>query len=159
MGSGKTSLGKKLARKRDMNFIDLDKFIEEKERTTIFSIFKKKGEDYFRIVESENLKLLKGLKNTIVSTGGGAPCYFDNMDWMNANGLTVYLKMDPKMLFNRLKSSKNDRPLLKNKSKKEKLAYIHEKLAEREKYYEKAKIIVEAKGLKADDLSNLIESY
>ncbi len=159
MGAGKTTLGKKIARKRGMNFIDLDQYIEEKERSKISAMFRKKGEEYFRIVESENLKLLGGLKNTVISTGGGVPCFYDNMDWMNSNGLTVYLKMEPSALLQRLKASKTDRPLLKNKSKKEKLEFIKEKLKEREEFYNKAKIVVDAKDLKPDELLSVIESH
>ncbi len=152
MGSGKTSSGKTLARKMDFDFIDLDELIVKKQGRSIAEIFNKEGEKYFRNLESENLKLLERISSTIVSVGGGTPCFNDNMNWMNAEGLTVYLKLDPGAIYMRLKNADKKRPLIAGKSKTEMLEFIHRSLEKREKYYSKAKLIIEAKNLRIDKL-------
>jgi shikimate kinase len=102
MGCGKTTLGRKLASRLDYEFIDLDDIFEEKVGMTITEYFSAFGEDAFRKLESEVLKQTKYPENAVVSTGGGLPCFFDNMDWMNAHGKTIYIKLSPKTLANRL---------------------------------------------------------
>src|SRR5664279_2309648 len=114
MGSGKTTIGKKLASVLGWSFIDLDKEIEKHEGKTISVIFSEKGEDYFREVESHLIRNLKSGTDTIISTGGGTPCYSNNMDIMLKSGLTIYLKLTPSQLRNRLSESKGDRPLIKD---------------------------------------------
>lgn len=152
MGSGKTTIGKKLARRMDYNFIDLDDFIENKEGKRIREIFAASGEEEFRQIEAENLRLLEKIRDTIVSVGGGAPCFHENIEWMNQNGFTVYLKQTPEFLFSRLKSSKGKRPLIKGLKKKELYDFIVNSLEERSLYYEKAKLIVDPKDLKPKNL-------
>lgn len=159
MGSGKTTLGKKLARRMDYNFIDLDEFIETKESKKIKKIFSSYGEEKFRVIEAENLRLLEILKNVVISTGGGAPCFHHNMEWMNRNGLTVYLKHDVESLFYRLKHAKKKRPLIKGMSKSNLFNYIRDTLDSREEYYNQAKIILESKSLKPKDLEAAIKEY
>jgi shikimate kinase len=159
MGSGKTTLGKKLARRMGMNFIDLDEFIEKKEGKSLPKIFATDGEKAFRQMEAENLRLLENIPASIISLGGGAPCFHDNMSWMNQNGLTVYLKQTPEFLYSRLKSSKGKRPLISGLSKKELLDYINEKLEERSQFYEKARIIIESKNMKARLLEEKIRLF
>ena len=111
MGSGKTTLGRKLASKMGYEFIDLDHKLEQQVELSIAEYFSFFGEDAFRKLESTVLKKTPYPENVIISTGGGLPCYFDNMDWMKANGKVVYIKLSPKTLADRLESGKEERPL------------------------------------------------
>ncbi|MEP7127366.1 MAG: shikimate kinase [Chitinophagales bacterium] len=147
MGSGKTTVGKQLASLLQYDFIDLDEYLQKKEGATITQLFEEKGEAYFRERESHYLKSLDGSERLVVSTGGGAPCFFDNMEWMNKHGTTVYLKAAPGLLADRLAKGRDHRPLLKGKSEQEVLEFIRQKLAERENFYLTAKVIVEAASL------------
>ena len=117
MGSGKSTSGKKLASLLGWSFIDLDKRIEEHTGLTIPEIFSRYGETFFRNVETEILRSLKSHVNTVISTGGGTPCHDDNMDYMLETGLTIYLKLTPDQLKNRLSGSKGERPLIKDVKK------------------------------------------
>jgi len=143
MGSGKSTAGKKLASALGWTFIDLDRKIEERAGKTIPQIFSQDGEDHFRTVESEVLKSLGCLSETVVSTGGGTPCHGDNLEFMLETGLTIYLKMSPGQLTQRLLNSSGERPLLKNVPDDKLIYFIEEKLAYREKWYSKAHFIVE----------------
>jgi shikimate kinase len=142
MGSGKSTTGKRLAESMGWSFIDLDRKIEEIAGKTIPEIFETEGEAKFRITEAEALKSLYSSKQTVISTGGGAPCYGDNMDFMLASGVTVYLKLTPGQLTERLLSSSTDRPLIKNIPDKELQGFIEEKLSFREAWYARADIII-----------------
>ncbi|MFW5645529.1 MAG: shikimate kinase [Bacteroidota bacterium] len=159
MGSGKTTLGRKLARRMEYNFIDLDEFIENKESKKISKIFSSYGENKFRVMEAENLRLLEILKDAVISTGGGAPCFYDNMEWMNTRGITIYLKHDVESLFRRLRASNKKRPLIKGMSKGKLFNYIRETLALREEYYNQSKIIMEDVPLKAKDIEASVKEY
>jgi shikimate kinase len=141
MGSGKTAIGKRLAPILNMQFLDMDAYIEEKQQKKISELFAEKGESGFREIERLCLHEIANLDNVIISTGGGAPCYFDNMDVMNASGTTIYLKSDPEVLAERLNFCKQNRPLIKDKSLDELRIYVVDKLAEREKWYNQAQII------------------
>ncbi len=158
MGSGKSTAGKKLASLFKWSYIDLDKRIEDHTGKSIPEIFAQHGEEYFRLVESELLKRIVSGENTVVSTGGGSPCYSDNMDYMLKTGLTVYLKMSPLQLKKRLSDSEGDRPLIKGLSEDELLSFIREKLASREPWYNRAEIIVESKNLNINSLYRAIKS-
>ncbi len=155
MGSGKTTLGKRLAKFLGYAFVDLDKVIETRAGESIPRYFQEHGEDAFRKLERECLQAGLPARNTVVATGGGAPCYFDNMDWMNRNGVTVYLMLSPGALASRLKGSA-DRPLIAGKSGPELVAFIEAKLAERESYYKKAVCWVDALNLTAEKLAEYI---
>jgi shikimate kinase len=158
MGSGKSTAGRKLASLLDWSFIDLDKKIEEYTGKTIPELFSQYGEEYFRNVESEVLKSLKGQINIVISTGGGTPCHYDNMDYMLATGLTLYLKLTPGQLRNRLADSTQDRPLIKGLTSEGLLEYIEEKLAYREKWYNCAEVTVEGVNLDINFLHSLVRS-
>ncbi|MEO6166084.1 MAG: shikimate kinase [Chitinophagales bacterium] len=158
MGSGKTTVGKQLASILHYDFIDLDEYIESKEQSTISNLFEVKGESYFREKESYYLKSLDAMERLVLSTGGGTPCFFDNMDWMNANGTTVYLKAVPKLLADRLKKEREHRPLLKGKSDTEVIDFIHDKLMEREIFYLSAKVIAEAVSLNGKKLHHELKT-
>jgi shikimate kinase len=143
MGCGKTTAGKKLASAINFSFIDLDHEIERKEQRPIREIFSLSGEDYFRKVESETLHDLDIITDTIISTGGGTPCYGDNLLFMKETGVVVYLKMTPQQLKNRLGNMAGKRPLLKDLKEIELIDYITEKLKEREPFYEQATLVVD----------------
>ncbi len=140
MGVGKTTIGKLLSRELDVEFIDLDKFIESRYRKTIQDIFAKKGEEKFRIIEREMLREIATFQNVLISTGGGTPCFYDNMDVMNQQGITVYIKATVEQLVSRLLASKNIRPILQNKTPQELQSFVTAHLAEREEFYTKAKL-------------------
>jgi shikimate kinase len=148
MGSGKSTAGKKLASHLRWSFIDLDKTIENMTGMKIRDIFSEKGEAFFRQTESEALQGMASESNAVISTGGGTPCFGNNMDFMLGTGLTVYLRMTPAMLKSRLADSSDYRPLLKDIDIEDLEEYIAGKLSEREKWYSRAEIIVD--GCNAD---------
>jgi shikimate kinase len=156
MGSGKTTTGKRLAFRLNWSFIDLDQEIELMTGMKIRDIFSEKGEPFFRATESEALHKMESVTNTVISTGGGSPCYGDNMDFMIRNGLTVYLKMTPDQLRSRLVKSSDKRPLLKDVGKEDLLEYIEGKLAEREKWYSRAEITMDGPGTNISALYSLV---
>ena len=138
MGCGKTTLGRKLAKHLGYAFIDLDEVLEQTAGMTIAEYFAKHGEDQFRLLESRVLKETVYPTEAIVSTGGGLPCFFDHIDWMNAHGKTLYISMPPKALAERLENGNQDRPLLREKRGEALVAFIEEKLAQREPFYKQA---------------------
>jgi shikimate kinase len=140
MGSGKTTTGLKLAGLLGWPFTDLDKSIEKHTGLTIPEIFAIHGEQWFRGVESEVLRSLRSMKNGVISTGGGTPCHEDNMDYMLETGLTLYLKLTPGQLKSRLSGTKGERPLIKDLDEEGLLRFIEEKLAVREKCYNRAEL-------------------
>jgi shikimate kinase len=158
MGCGKTTLAKKLSLRLAYKLIDLDLEIEKRIGKSVGAYFAEHGEDAFRKLESETLKSLQYDHNTIIATGGGTPCYYDNMDWMNINGHTIYIEMPPKALAKRLEKGKNKRPLIKNLDKQALESYIEQKLQERTGHYKKARSIVNGINTSADDLKLLILS-
>lgn len=138
MGAGKTTLGRALADRLGITFIDLDNYIEERYRKSISQIFAEKGEDGFRDIERRMLHEVAEFEDVIISTGGGTPCFFDNMDYMNQMGLTVYLQASLERLFIRLSIARKQRPLIKDKSDEELREFIAQQLAKREPYYSRA---------------------
>ena len=159
MGSGKTTTGKKLARKLAYDFIDIDALIESETKISISNFFEEFGEEKFRLIEQQEIKKTFKLKNTVISTGGGAPCFFNNMDEINKNGISIYLKADIPLIVSRLKNGKDQRPLVKNKDKEELKKYISELLSKRELFYNSAKLVVDAKSLNIEKLGTLIQSF
>ncbi len=139
MGAGKTTVGKELAKALGVTFYDLDWYIESRMRRTVKTLFDERGEDGFRRIEHNMLHEIAEFENVIIGCGGGTPCFFDNMDYMNAQGETIYLKATPEILLEHLKMGKGVRPLLLGKSEEEKLAFITDNLAQREVYYCQAK--------------------
>lgn len=142
MGSGKSTAGRKIASALGWTFIDLDRKIEERAGKSIPLIFAQEGEDHFRFIETEVLKSMGNLSETIISTGGGTPCHGENMEFMLEAGLTIYLKLTPGQLTQRLLTSSGERPLLKNVPDDKLIYFIEEKLAYREKWYNRAKVII-----------------
>ncbi|MBL4578534.1 MAG: shikimate kinase [Flavobacteriales bacterium] len=144
MGSGKTSVGKRLAKSLDIEFIDLDKHIELRAGKSINDIFRDLGETKFRELEREALADLKGKSKCVIATGGGTPCFHDNIQFMNAGGKTVYLELTGDQLLKRLAKSRSKRPLLKDLTDKELKVFIEEKLKERASSYLEAQHRVDA---------------
>ena len=113
MASGKSTFGKELAKDKGLPFLDLDESVESREGRSISEIFAKEGEEYFRKREREILhEICNEADEFVLATGGGTPCFFDNMDYMNQAGTTVFLNTSPLVIVDRLKRQRADRPLL-----------------------------------------------
>jgi len=143
MGSGKSTVGKGLAKAFGLQFIDLDTYIEKRNFKTIPELFATVGEEGFRKAEQKALHEVSEFENVVIATGGGAPCFFDNMEVIKRTGKSVYLRGTPHILAERLLNSKTERPLIKGKSEEELITFIHETLAKREKWYLQADIILD----------------
>ena len=156
MGCGKTTTGKKLAAKLGYPFFDLDHQIEAELGKTIAAYFNEYGEAAFRQLENTKIKTFDYPGNAVIATGGGTPCYFDNMDWMNANGLTVYINMNAQALAKRLEKGKAKRPLLSGLDSPGLISFIEQKLEDRNPFYTQAKLIVPGISLNADILKEQI---
>ena len=141
MGAGKTSIGKALSAKMKYSFVDLDFFIERRYHKTIRQIFEEKGEDAFREIECKALREVAEFENVIVSTGGGTPCFHQNMMFMKERGTTVYLKASNEELVRRINLNKNTRPLLKDFSNDKLSRFVEQTMARRSSFYEQAQII------------------
>ena len=157
MGAGKTTVGKVLSRQLGLSFIDLDHYIEGRYHKTVGQLFAEKGEDAFRDIERRMLREVAAFEDVLVSTGGGAPCFFDNMEFMNGAGQTVYLKVSVEELAKRLELCKSTRqigratrPILKGRSGDELKAFIAESLEKREPFYSKASIVFDAEEMMTD---------
>jgi shikimate kinase len=140
MCSGKTTLGKYLAKEMNLHFIDLDEYIEEKESQTIAQIFEVNGEYIFRELEHNYLKELSLLDDVIIATGGGAPCFSNNMKLINDTGISVYLKTSISVLIDRLLVMGDNRPLVRGQSREELNKFVIPHFKDRESFYEEAKI-------------------
>ncbi|OJV38352.1 MAG: shikimate kinase [Bacteroidales bacterium 36-12] len=159
MGSGKSAMGKLLADKLGLTFIDLDAYIENKYRRTIANIFADEGETAFREMEKNCLHEVSDFEDVVIATGGGAPCFFDNMEHMNSCGETIYLRLTPEHLVQRLSSSKAGvRPLLQNKKGNELLQQITELLKIREPFYMQAQLIIEGSDEEIERQIKLLDS-
>ena len=150
MGAGKTTVGKALSRELGIPFYDLDWYIESRMRKTVPQIFAQKGEEGFRIIEHNMLHEVAEFEDVIISCGGGTPCFFDNMEYLNSQGETIYLKATPEVLHKPLRMGKTIRPLLLDKSPEEMLLFIREQLQHREPFYLKARHTLDV---------NLLDSY
>jgi len=142
MGCGKTTVGSLLALKLGYSFIDLDTYIENRYVKKIAEIFAEKGENTFREIEHRMLAEVSELENVVVSTGGGAACFFNNIEIMNKSGISVYLKLSAKKLAERLHKAKAMRPLIKDKTDEELPVFISDGLSKREKFYMQASFII-----------------
>jgi shikimate kinase len=156
MGCGKSTLGRKLAARTGFDFIDLDKTIEGKVGCTIADYFREYGEQGFRELERDSLQKTIFPDCAIIATGGGAPCFFDNMDWMNRNGQTVYINLTPQTLADRLEHGKAERPLISRFSQEKLVEFITEKLQEREAFYKEAQHELNGVGLNAEKLAEVL---
>jgi len=155
MGSGKTSLGKKLAKKLNLPFFDLDQLVEEQEHCLIIEIFKNKGEDYFRALETAVLKdLMQTNTDFVLSLGGGTPCFNNNMDIINQSGTSIYLKYNAGILTSRLLAAKQERPLIAEKNAEELKQFVDDLLTQRVSFYLQSKIIVEGATISVNEILN-----
>lgn len=138
MGSGKTTVGRALAKELGLQFYDLDWYIESRRRKTVAQLFAEVGENGFRQIERNMLHEVAEFENVVVSCGGGTPCFFDNMDYMTQQADVVWLKAEPEVLYKHLLMGKTERPLLKGKSPEELISFIRQQLEQRTPYYSKA---------------------
>ncbi len=158
MGSGKTTIGKKLAAKLHLKFLDLDHTIEQEEKRSINTIFKEQGENYFRKMEHNTLKKLITQNDIIISCGGGTPCYYNNMELMNQKGITLYIELSAMALYSRLKEQKAKRPLLENIPNDKLLLFIEQKLQERVSFYDQSLIKTSALSMNVNHIAEYLES-
>ena len=156
MGAGKTTLGKALARALGVPFIDLDWYVEERFHKSIPELFAERGESGFRELERNILLEAGEFEDVVISTGGGTPCFFDNMDYMNAQGLTVFLDVPVEVLFRRLQGATRQRPILRGKTDDELRAFIGEALAGRLPFYSRARYRFD--GSRLESRSQIAES-
>ncbi len=138
MAAGKTTLGKALAKEMGLQFIDLDHYIENRYRCTVSQLFAQRGEEAFRQIERNMLHEVAEFEDVVIATGGGTPCFFDNMDYMNAQGVTVFLDASVDVIYTRLTIARVQRPLVAGKSAEELRTYIAEMLGRRMPYYSRA---------------------
>jgi len=156
MGCGKTTSGKKLAAALNYPFFDLDHQIVAATGQSIATYFGQFGENAFRLLEKQTLQDFEYPADCVISTGGGTPCYFNNMDWMNVHGLTIYIDMPPAALAKRLEQGKHKRPLLKDLDEREMVAFITDKLQDRLAYYRRSKLIIDGINLSTEQLKTAV---
>lgn len=158
--SGKSTLGKELAKNLGFSFTDMDKLIETREQKTISEIFSTQGETHFRELERKTLHGFQPDQSMVIATGGGVPCFFDNMDYMKKHGISVFLNVELNDLAKRLyKAQGNNRPLLdKSQSEEAVIATIKKTFEERLPFYKQADIQVDGE-ISVNQLLWLIESY
>jgi shikimate kinase len=156
-GSGKTTLGRELAARLDYAFLDLDEEIVRKEQESILDIFRTKGEEYFRETEARTLRTLLQPENIVVSTGGGTPCFQENLSWMNEYGVTIWLNVPVAELTNRLwKSTLSERPFLNSPAPEALENRLSQLLESRITCYQKAKFSIEGPEISAEQVAGLI---
>ena len=158
MGSGKTHWGRVWANFHEMPFHDLDEVIEKAEGKSVLDIFEKKGEQYFRFQESIALRTMSQYDDCIIACGGGAACFEENIEWMNENGLTIYLHASAQELLENIMKEKDKRPLLNKVNEAELLFFIQKKLEERIGFYEKAKIQLRVADLSEESFKKIVSS-
>ncbi len=159
MGAGKSTVSVRLARKLGFERFDLDELFELRYKVSVHDFFQKYGQELFRKFESQLLKETVSIDNAVISCGGGTPCFYDNMYWMNQHGLTVYLKLSHQAIHSRLILSKKKRPLIAKKNPEELFLFIRNHLRQRNIYYSQAKITVTGESLNMDQLLKLIKEY
>ena len=159
MGVGKTTVGKKLARRLGYRFVDMDDFFEEKFKIEIHRFFDKYDEPLFRKLEHDRLKKTFEMKGVVVATGGGAPCHYGGIEEISHHGISIFLEMPPAIIAYRLLHARRKRPLVMGKTGETLTQYIEEKLDERLSCYEKADIKVNAVQVDIAALAENIKHY
>ena len=159
-GSGKSTLGRKLASKLDLKFMDLDTYIEEMTGKNIPAFYAEVGEDGFRETERLALeKIIQQEEHVVIATGGGAPCFNKNMDKMNGSGVSIFLKVPDDILINRLKIVAKNRPIVKSTEEGALKKYLADMKYKRDVFYEQATLIVEGRDIRVRDLEFAVEEY
>ena len=147
MGCGKSTMGRAVSVLTGVPFIDLDNYIEQRFHITVKEIFAQRGEGGFRDVERRMLQEVADFEDVIVACGGGTPCFFDNMEYMNSHGTTVFLNTPIDRLHSRLMRGRHKRPLIADKDDEELMTFIKEALAKRMEHYSKAQITFSSERL------------
>lgn len=158
MGSGKSKTGEALARALQYRFLDTDQLIQEETGKSIRELFNAPGPEAFRLMEKNIIRKLTEASDQVISTGGGLPCYFDNMEWMNDHGITVYLEANAGLLFHRLVRNRSGRPLIENISDVELMEQIQNHLVDRVPVYDRARVKVSAANLDIKLLTEKIKT-
>lgn len=159
MGTGKTYWGQIWATQSKTDFYDLDHEIETKQGMTIREMFEKHGENFFREKEKETLRAFADKDNFILSTGGGTPCFFDNMQWMNEKGITIYLNTSTPILAERLLKEKAHRPLLQNIKDEEIMLFIENNINKRNKFYTQSNVILDTERIAENTFEEITRKY
>ena len=159
MGAGKTTAARRLAHRLGWEVADTDALFEEKYKISVNDFFNKYDEPLYRKLESEVLKATESLENTVISTGGGTACYFDNMDWMNQHGLTVFLRISPQTAVDRVIHSRHKRPLVEGKSEEELTEFVSSHYAARIPFYEQARIMVKSEDFDLEALLSMLAPF
>lgn len=157
-GSGKSSLGKRLARRMGLRFVDTDNVVEQQVGAPIADIFHYEGEEYFRIAERRAVESLANeAMDLVIATGGGLPTWHDNMEWMLRSGVTIYLRRSPEQILSRLSAyGREKRPMFRGKSDEELLEFMRQQMVVREEYYAQAHISVDCTTMSDDDVVEYI---
>ncbi|MDE6510822.1 MAG: shikimate kinase [Muribaculaceae bacterium] len=164
MASGKTTFGRALARQTGLQHIDLDFYIEQRFHSTVRDIFANKGEDEFRRIEGEMLREVGEMEDTIISCGGGTPCFGDNIDYMNSRGLTVCLQASDDTIADRIIQAGDKRPLMAGKSRDEIIRTLREHMEQRRPYYDRAQLLISGDRLEnrrqiAETVADFIKNH
>ena len=152
MGSGKSTWGRMIAEKMGLTFYDLDEMIEKRVNLKINNIFERKGESYFRKIEAVALRELYVQDNFVLACGGGTPCYYDNMSFINSQGVSVWMNTPKQIMATRLLEEAENRPLIRNLSPSKLQEFIDDKLEERLQYYNQAQLVIDPSEITIDDL-------
>ena len=153
MGSGKSHWGKQVSEKLKIPFFDLDEQITSHEEKTITEIFSESGEEYFRLLEKDILHIItESHDNFVMSCGGGTPCYYNNIDYMNQSGTSIWINTAIETVFQRLAKEKNTRPLIKDLTEQQLKSFIIKKFSDRKIYYEQAELIIDDEEMQLEDL-------
>jgi len=150
-GSGKSTLSKQLAKEINYHFFDLDEWIVQDERNSISEIFAIKGEEYFREIERKALLHSLTLQKTVIATGGGTPCFYDNMQVIKSNGFSIFLDVPLEVIAQRVSKEIKTRPLL-NTDNKEVIEQLIEKYNHRLPFYRQASLTISGANLSVKDI-------
>ena len=155
MGTGKSTLGRKIAKRTELPFFDTDKMVEEAEGAEVADIITYAGEEYFREAERRALEQTAEYEDAIISTGGGLPIWGDNQEWIAKHGVSVYIQRSPEQILSRLSPhGRQKRPKFRGKSDEELLQFMHEHLAEREPTYLKADIVMDCSVMSDHEIAD-----